>query len=263
MSEPETTERQRYGSIVIVGGGCYGSYYVRQLQRAGRAGALAADALVVVDRDPECAVFRDDVAASGPIPLARRVGEWRAFFADYLDQAAAGGAPFAADAIVPSPLMPHLIGEWIVSRAHARFGDRGVEARALERSPDVPWERSGPDGTHYVSFATWTCPVNCIEPRICPHTRDTRTWTMPAAIEEYARRERAGGRPVVAAVLHCRHRAYGVGMFDTREVVDAEARVAAAARAAAADVIIGTMSHCHGALTRVVIGPPVGDSPGH
>ena len=263
MSGAEATERQRYGTIVIVGGGCYGGYYVRQLQRAARAGALSADALVVVDRDPECAVFRDDAAASGgPIPVARRVAEWRAFFADYLDQAVAGGASFAADAIVPSPLMPHLMGEWVVSRARARFGDRGVDVRPLERSPDVPWERAGADGTHYVSFATWTCPVNCIEPRICPHTRDTRTWTLPAAIDEHARREAAAGRPVVAAVLHCRHRAYGVGMFDTREVADADARVAAAGRSAAADVIIGTVSHCHGALTRLVIGAPLGGSHG-
>ena len=47
---------QRYGRIVVVGGGCYGSYYVRQLRRAERAGAIAWDELVVVDHDQACAV---------------------------------------------------------------------------------------------------------------------------------------------------------------------------------------------------------------
>ena len=47
---------QRFGRIVIVGGGCYGSYYVRQLGRAQRAGAAEWDELIVVDRDPGCAV---------------------------------------------------------------------------------------------------------------------------------------------------------------------------------------------------------------
>ena len=48
--------QQRYGRIVVVGGGCYGTYYVRQLLRAERAGAITWDELVVVDRDPACAV---------------------------------------------------------------------------------------------------------------------------------------------------------------------------------------------------------------
>src|SRR5262249_20154680 len=117
----------------------------------------------------------------------------------------------------------------------------------------VPWERAGADGTHYVSFATWMCPVNCVEPRICPHTRDTRSWSMPERLAEHAREETAAGRPIVVAALFCRHRASGVGMFDTREVIEADARVAAAAERGAVEAIIGTVSHCHGALTRLLI----------
>ena len=51
---------QRYGTIIIVGGGCYGSYYLRQLRRAAVAGAIAWKRLVVVDRDPACRVARDE-----------------------------------------------------------------------------------------------------------------------------------------------------------------------------------------------------------
>lgn len=247
---------QRYGSIVVVGGGCYGTYYVRQLQRAARAGALSAAEIVVVDRDRECAVARDVAIheAEGPLPIRLVISDWREFFGAYLDRAA-DEAVGPGDAIVPSPLMPHLMGEWLVSRARRRFADRAVDARPVERVPEVPWERAGADGTHFVSFATWMCPVNCVEPRTCPHTRDTRTWSLPVRIGEHARAETESGRPLVAATLFCRHRAYGVGMFDTAEVVEADTRIGAAGDAGDAEVLIGTVSHCHGALTRLVIGP--------
>ena len=155
------------------------------------------------------------------------------------------------------------MGEWIVNRARARFPERAIVPTPFDRPPTVPWERAGADGTHYVSFATWMCPVNCIEPRICPHTKDTRSWSMPERLAEHARGEADRGNPVVVAALFCRHRAYGVGMFDTREVVDADARVSTAAERGAVEVIIGTVSHCHGALTRLFIGAGAvtGDSP--
>ena len=263
MSGSDDDAPQRYASIVVVGGGCYGTYYVRQLQRAARAGAVAADEIVVVDRDTACAVERDRAAheAEGPLPIRMVVADWRDFFGDYLDRAATAGGSTAGDAIVPSPLMPHLMGEWLVSRARRRFADRAVDTPSLDRVPSVPWERAGADRTHYVSFATWTCPINCVEPRTCPHTRDTRTWSLPVSIAEHARAETAAGHPIIAATLFCRHRAYGVGMFDTAEVVDADARIAAAGDAGAAEVMIGTVSHCHGALTRLVIGPRHADSP--
>jgi hypothetical protein len=258
---PNRDDNQTYASIIVVGGGCYGTYYVRQLQRAAKAGALAADEIVVVDRDAGCAVAQDRAAheAEGPLRVRFVIAEWRDFFREYLDRAATA-AP-SSDAIVPSPLMPHLMGEWLVSRARRRFADREVDTPSLERVPQVPWERAGADRTHYVSFATWMCPVNCVEPRTCPHTRETRTWSLPVRIAEHADRETSEGRPLVAATLFCRHRAYGVGMFDTAEVVDADARIAASGDAGAADVLIGTVSHCHGAITRLVIGPRHANSP--
>jgi hypothetical protein len=59
-----------------------------------------------------------------------------------------------------------------------------------------------------------------------------------------------------AAVLFCRHRAYGVGMFDTAEVLAADASIATAAANDSAEFVIGTVSHCHGALTRLVVPSP-------
>lgn len=247
---------QRYGTIVVVGGGCYGSYYVRQLGRAARAGALRWERLVVVDRDAACALARSPDLLTAPddgVPAPRLVvDEWRDFMAHHL----AAASPSAHDAIVPSPLMPHLLYDWLLARARARWPDRRIETRPLEPEPDVPWRRAAPGGTEYVSFATWMCPINCIEPARCPHTRGERTWSLPPAVRGYVDAERVRGVPLHGPLIfHCTHRAYGVGMIDTADVLAAEASVRELGDAGPADVIVGTMSHCHGALERLSIGP--------
>ena len=248
----------RFGTIVVVGGGCYGSYYVRQLRRAARAGAATWQRLLVIDRDSSCAVAQDETLTGEGIEVVQ--AEWSRFFRRYLDEASRDRVTTRDDAIVPSPLMPHLMFEWIRDRARERWPDREIASRALATEPPTPWQRSTGDGPHYVSFAEWTCPINCIEPRICPHTRDVRSWSLPETARRYVSEERRAGRPLAGpAIFHCTHRAYGVGMFDTREVIAGDDLVRAAGEHGAAEVLVGTMSHCHGAFERLVIGPPAPD----
>lgn len=261
-SEPIAGGGTTYGSIVVVGGGCYGSYYVRQLGRARAAHAVSWDQIVVVDRDPACRVAR--ALADGEViaPAVRvEVADWTPFFEQYLDAACVDPAAAARDAIVPSPLMPHLMYEWLRARAMRRWSGREVRSRPLAANPPVPWHRAAPDGTHYVSFAEWICPVNCIEPAMCPKTREARWWTMPAALADYVASESAAGRPLAGPVIfHCTHRAYGVGMFDTATAVRADAMVREAGTAGPADVLVGTVSHCHGAVNVLAIGEARGNS---
>src|SRR4051812_17759963 len=257
-SAPDSAPRvvrttQRFGTIIVVGGGCYGAYYVRQLARAERAGALAWHDLVVVDRDEQCQVAR---LSTGDRPSALRVerSEWSDFFARYLAVAAEHPGDAEQDAIVPSPLMPHLMADWLADRARARWPDRRIETEPLVRAPEVPWQRGGEDGTHYVSFAEWMCPINCIEPARCPHPRGERTWSLPVALSRYGDQERAAGQPVEGPfVFHCAHRAFGVGMLDVRDVLAADRAIAERGAAGATTFLVGTASHCHGALRRIVV----------
>jgi hypothetical protein len=244
---------QRFGTIVVVGGGCYGSYYLRQLGRAARANAIEWDRVIVVDRDASCAASRSAPDA-GFAPFTLEVAEWQDYFRRYLDDASHQPDRHAADAIVPSPLMPHLMADWLLDRARRRWPGREVRTSGLESAPAVPWQRAGEDGTHYVSFAEWMCPINCIEPARCPHTRGERTWSMPTAIAAYAGTERAAGRPVDGAfVFHCAHRAYGVGMIDVADVLAADRVIAERGSQGRGAFLVGTASHCHGALRRLVV----------
>ncbi len=247
-------------TIVVVGGGCYGSYYVRQLARARAAGAITWDALVVVDRDAACRVAREQV---GQVPALRvEAAEWAPWFDAWLS--AASTVSVRADWIVPSPLMPHLMADWMTARARRRWPDRPVRRVPLVRPPAVPWQRAAPDGTHFVSFAEWTCPVNCIEPALCPAIRGPRTWSMPARLRGYVAAEAEAGRPIAAtAVLHCAHVTYGVGMFPVADVLAGDAAIAAAGDTSAGApspvrALVGTVSHCHGALALLEVGVPAG-----
>jgi hypothetical protein len=243
---------QQYGTIVVVGGGCYGSYYVRQLGRGRLASALDWRRLIVVDRDPMCRVATELRDHAPEITIR----PWDDFFADYLAKAAVNPNASAGDAIVPSPLMPHLLFDWLVARARERYPARRVEVRPLRTAPQVPWQRPSPNGaTHYVSFAEWMCPVNCIEPQRCPKTRGPRHWTMPAALHAHVETERAAGHFLEGPIVfHCVHRAYGVGMIDVKDVVAADAQLAAIADGRPAEFLVGTVSHCHGALGVLSIG---------
>ena len=251
--------QQRYGRIVVVGGGCYGGYYVRQLLRAERAGAITWDELVVVDRDPSCAVSALAVDDRPP-RLRLAVSDWHEFFGQYLREAADDTARLA-DAIVPSPLMPHLMADWLLARARARWTERVVRITPIETLPSIPWQRSGDDGTRYVSFAEWICPINCIEPARCPETRGPRSWSLPVALASTS--DHGAGAPAGTPLLfHCTHRAYGVGMIDVRDVVAADATIAARGSAGEAAFLVGTVSHCHGALRCITIGAPSRERPG-
>jgi hypothetical protein len=243
-----------YGEIVVVGGGCYGAYYVRQLGRAARAGAISWTKLTVVDRDPQCQVARspDPEWNDHPLPAARVVAcEWTAFFDDWL------AAPMQArDAVVPSPLMPHLFFEHIARAATARWPSRPVAREGVSHPFGTPWERASEDGTSFVSHATWMCPINCIEPRICPHTRELRDWTMPASLERWHRARCADGESILGPfTFHCTHRAYGVGMVDKAAIQEARSVIMQKATQGEVRALVATASHCHGAAAILSIGP--------
>jgi hypothetical protein len=72
---------------------------------------------------------------------------------------------------------------------------------------------------------------------------------MPPALTSFVRAERLSGRALDGPLLfHCTHRAFGVGMFDVREAVVADEAFAAAGGSGPTRMLVGTVSHCHGAL---------------
>lgn len=247
-----------FGVIVVVGGGCYGSQYVRQLRRARAAGKVRWERVVVVDRDAGCAHVRavavDPVGASNITTspdawdrIAFVHSEWASYFDQWLSAAVADAAAHAHDAIVPSPLMPHLLFEWLLARARRRWPQSNVTIDVPGELTGVPWQKAGGDGTRYASYATWVCPINCIEPATCPHTGGPRDWSFHESL--------ARG-PVPTALLRVTHRLYGVGMIDVADVLAADALIVESLPRNVT-VRVATTSHCHGAVAGIRFSGPV------
>jgi hypothetical protein len=239
--------------VAIVGGGCYGTFYAGQLLRAAERGRARYRRLLIVDRDPGCR-FAAEIGEGPGCDLV--LAEWAEFFDRWLDRA--GPEAGAGDAIVPSPLMPHLMYEWLVRRARARWPGRLVEPRPLTAEIGTPYDATGPEGTRYVSFADWLCPTHCIEPAICPVIRAPRSWELSDTMEALTARLGLAAPTAGPALFVCRHRVFGVGMFDAATVLEGDRLVAEAGAApGACDILVGTVSACHGAISLLHLGPEV------
>ncbi|HQR19059.1 MAG TPA: hypothetical protein PK948_11835 [Gemmatimonadales bacterium] len=252
--------------IIVVGGGCYGTFYARQLERARARGVLEVERVLVVDRDHACQLTRD----LPPSPVRTLVVEdWDTFFDGYFQQAsvsAEGPRPLSPSPasgegelpsyIVPSPLMPHLMFNWVLRRARALFPGRDVRQVPLEMPLGTPYETLAPDGTRYVSWADWLCPTHCIEPHTCPVIRAPRTWEMSETVQELVARVGEEGRRVVGPALFVtKHLTDGVGMFGVADAVAADRLLREAAGASEPfSLVVGTLSACHGAVGMVSVG---------
>ena len=231
---------------------------MRQLRRARAAGKVQWQRVIVVDRDAACAHVRavatDPVGASGltAAPDAwDRIefvhSDWTPYFDQWLAAAALSPAAHSHDAIVPSPLMPHLLFEWLVARARRRWPQSNVTIQLPGELDGVPWQKAGGGGTRYASYATWICPINCIEPAKCPHTGESRDWSFHDSLT-------GGLEPT--ALLKVTHRQYGVGMIDVSAVIAADTLIAESLPRQLT-VRVATASHCHGAVAGIRLSGPV------
>jgi hypothetical protein len=274
---------QNFGTIVVCGGGCYGGYYLRQLARAIAANAITVAQIIVVDRDPNCRVASliaaiavddasgmrehawrlqrsdaeqiDAVAIDEYCGLRVRVvtSEWEPFFAQWFAEQLAAPELATQNAVVPSPLMPHLLADWVQSRLAVHRPNATVRRVPVISAPATPWQRAGSDDAHYASFATWMCPINCIEPPRCPETKGPRDWSMPVSVRAAVQASEARTEAIdVVALFRTTHRAFGVGMFDVNDALDADADLRRTAGQPAVRVLVASVSHCHGALAELL-----------
>jgi hypothetical protein len=190
-----------------------------------------------MDRDAGCA------AAAEPVAIER--GDWD----EILDRIVREDA--AADWLIPAPLTPHLFARWL-TRGLAGFAElRTVEPPLL---PETPFARVTA-GKLVFSFAEWRCPTHCIEPALCPATRQPKSWDLGRELASYAMRLREAGfeplcGPFVARLAPV---ARGVSGFPLSDWARAARRVRALLTGprprTQAFVLAATASSCHGAAS--------------
>jgi hypothetical protein len=195
-------------TYAVIGGTAAGEYHARQLRRALADGTLEGRVLVI---------------ESG----------WADFLRDWLPTAT------PADHVVPAPVMPHLLWDWLADAAGARRAEPPAGWR-------LPFEAAGAGGVRFVSAAGWMCPATCVEPGHCPAIHAPRDWDLAEMIERRALE--LGWEP---AVFRCLHLTHGVGTVPAgalRAALERVLRLPPGAR-----VLVATSSRCHAALGGLAI----------
>jgi hypothetical protein len=209
-------------------------YYVRQLLRAVAAGRLETDAIVAIDRDPACAVSR------------LRDPRVRLDVADWSDWLGANLSSWEADDhLVPYHWAPHLLREWLGREVERHGGSLGRGGAVAPRG--LPMERDTAAGDRALSYADWICPVTCIEPALCPHTRGPKDWSLCGDLSRPVAGDGLDGQ----VVFRCLHLVWGVGTIPVGEIQSARDRMVADLARGGGRYLVATSSHCH-ALASVV-----------
>lgn len=228
--------------FIIFGGGCYGSFYARQLIRAQQAGVTVTQ-ITVVDhnQDPPARGALD----SALLHFVRQ--NWDDFCDDYF-----GSLPGdSTDQIVPPPFTPHLPLRWLLRQLPQDRPELHWQLEPIERMPGTPFQNQSPGGPLTLSHAAWTCPVHCIEPDICPVTRGPRYWDLSATVEVWKHAlDEVGQQITQTHLFQCLHYAHGVGTYPAARVVAARRAIAAAGAQPdrPGHFLVGTVSRCHGAI---------------
>jgi hypothetical protein len=211
---------------------------VRRLFKAEASGKITFGRIVVVDRDPSCAVA--DLVSDR---VRLEVASWNEWLGGNLSHASMG------DQLVPYHWAPHVLLDWLA----ADLARHGVVLKRAEELSDPPArpivQRETKAGDLALSYADWLCPPACIEPALCPHTRGTRSWSL-------------AGELAIAPhsfVFPCLHLVQGVGTIPVSAIFGVRDRLLGALRRrelkSTEPVWIGSASHCHGLAARVTLQP--------
>jgi hypothetical protein len=112
----------------IAGGGCYGTFYLRQLDRARDVGKVSIKEIVVVDNDPRCQAAD---LIKGLTDTRLEVCNWL----DFGKQVMKNRTEWAEDHWVPTPLGPHILYHWAESHL---LQNLGVKLKPTPYAAGVP-----------------------------------------------------------------------------------------------------------------------------
>lgn len=225
--------------LVVIGGGCSGSFHAARLLTAIERGLIEKSRLLIVDRNSENRAT-ENLTRRDSVSFVR--ADWFTFLRDYFDNY----RPGSGARLIPAHMAPHLLFEVAASHVAARTG-MSVEMEPLHASFDLPFDKEGERGIRYISAAAWLCPFSCIEPEICPATRGTRDWDLSVLVPRVMK-----SKADMSVVFKTTHFAWGVGAIECDSIISAYERIVELSKKKEngrnLHIAIATTSNCHGVV---------------
>lgn len=162
-------------NIYILGGHALSFGYYQTLSQAIRQGKISCHQLIMIDPSTDCHAIKEGD------PSAVITKSYSQFIIDYLKTPQ---EYHPEDVLVPDHTAKHVLLQVYLDLIQQSFPHLKVAPEPIESSFQPPFLHKSDDQSHWaMSYATWTCPVDCDEPLICPHTKGSRDWEMGQSIE--------------------------------------------------------------------------------
>ncbi len=240
--EPTGKKIERVRNFHVVGGGCFGTQYVKWLLRAKDKGMIKFEKVIAIDRNPECRLTREVPQDDGVVLVKR---DWVDYFSDLLLNEFQN-PDSRWDHWVPAPLSPHILFLGFLRAGREMRNTLHFREKIFREDVKTPVQIPLQVGTYAVSFAEWQCPVNCIEPSTCPAIHSTRSWDMKSALTGYFKGQEAFRS---FHVLQCRHLVHGVGTIPCSVIFsEFKKMLEDLADEKIREVTVATVSGCHGLI---------------
>lgn len=230
-------ELKSSSKVIIFGGGCYGGLFSARIQRAKQRGALKYEYQLIVDLDCSCKVISENKSED----IVFFNGDWLDFVESYYRYFANEG-----DYIVLPCNTPHFLFKSYCRMLKSDNVGK-IEVYGISDKLGYPFEEYS-DDTIFVSFARWRCPFLCIEPKICPATRERRDWSVKKKLYDYISKKEG---LFLSDVYIFENDFYinGVAIISAKKILDNYAKFVSKLSVQSKVYMIATLSICHGAIS--------------
>lgn len=227
-----------YRNITILGGHKLAVSYAKKLLVAHGRGDFKFENLFCVTPDADAAAHTE-LASSQVIQNTNE---------DFLLDAWKRRAEFAEDdVLVPDHTAKHVMLQTYLKLVATEFPDLQTKLTPIPGTWDIPvLMKFENDALWAISHANWTCPADCSEPEVCPHTNGPRDWNFHQSLEPFLKDQlddftsyRFGCQELFAEICHLPfHRIFELmNQFQNSLTQNPEQKT-----------LIATHSHCHGIL---------------
>lgn len=225
---------KNYNRIYILGAHNLAYSYYKKL-KAACGNELNYNELICVDDK--------NTVHDESIPLIKK--SYTEFILDYLEDQ---NHYHIDDTLIPDHTAKHVFLQVYLELINRHFPKLSTELSTIGSDFKPPFVyKSENDSIWALSYSTWTCPADCVEPDICPHTQKQRNWDFNKSLQkqEFA-------QPNLNALFHkfsCQNILHEIAHIPMKDIIQNVSEYSYALQTNPPQkVLVATHSHCHGII---------------